>query len=417
MPTLPDSVSAVLSAFGCLARKLHHVVSQGYFAHRGSRAMDTPVFTSNAEPSLGIELELALVDAKSMELSNSIQDVLARVPQQFAERIKPELMQSYVEINTNVCRTILEAERDLTEKLLCLEQVTDELGMQLYWSATHPFSLWRDQKVTPDERYEGLIDLLQDMARQLVCFGLHVHVGVDSGDKAVMICDRIMRHLPTLLALSCNSPWWENRVSGLQSHRAKIMEGLSTAGLPPLMRNWSEYVWLVTHLVDTGFINTIREIWWDVRPHHNFGTVEVRMCDMPGNLEDSLALAALIQCLVKSLSDDIDRGTYQHDCHPMMVRQNKWRASRYGLRAELIDPFTCEPHLVRDTVNQLVEKLAPTAAQLDCSVYLDRILQMAGEKSWADRQLEVLEQTGDPVEVVRHFTEASRLSPRRIESP
>ena len=293
--------------------------------------MNTLVFTSNSEPSVGIELELALVNAETMALSNSIEDVLAHVPEDFAERIKPELMQSYVEINTDVCRTVGEAERDLTEKLLCLEQITDALGLRLYWSATHPFSLWRDQKVTRDERYEGLISLLQDMARQLVCFGMHVHVGVDSGDKAVMICDRIMRHLPTLLALSCNSPWWDNRVSGLQSHRAKIMEGLPTAGLPPLMRNWSEYVWLVTHLVETGFINTIREIWWDVRPHHNFGTVEVRMCDMPGNLEDSLAIAALIQCLVKALSDEIDRGAYQHDCHPMMVRQNKWRASRFGL--------------------------------------------------------------------------------------
>ena len=122
------------------------------------------------------------------------------------------------------------------------------------------------------------------MARRLVTFGLHVHVGVDSGDKAVMICDRIMRHLPTLLALSVSSPFWEGRRTGLQSHRSKVMEGLPTAGLPTLMRNWSEYVWLVNHMIDTGFINTIREIWWDVRPHHNFGTVEVRVCDMPGNL-------------------------------------------------------------------------------------------------------------------------------------
>ena len=177
--------------------------------------------------------------------------------------------------------------------------------------------------------------MLQDMGRQLVTFGLHVHVGVDSGDKAVMICDRIMRHLPTLLALSCNSPWWDNRVTGLHSHRSKIMESLPTAGLPPLMRNWSEYVWLVNHLIETGFITTIRDIWWDVRPHHNFGTVEVRVCDMPGSLDDVLAITALIQCLVYGLSEEIDGGTYQHDHHPMMVRQNKWRrgAVRPGRRA------------------------------------------------------------------------------------
>ena len=225
-----------------------------------------------------------------------------------------------------------------------------------------------------------------------------------------MICDRIMRHLPTLLALSCNSPWWDNRVSGLQSHRAKIMAGLPTAGLPPLMRNWSEYVWLVMHLEETGFINTVREIWWDVRPHHNFGTVEVRMCDMPGSLEDALALAALIQCLVKTLSDDIDRGTYQHDCHPMMVLQNKWRASRFGLKAELIDPFTCEPHPAREIAEGLVTTLMPAAQELECVNYLERVRNIARGESWADRQLKLLRETDDAAAVVRHFTQQSRLS-------
>lgn len=375
--------------------------------------MDSPVFTSNPTPTLGIELELALVDEETMALANSFPNVLAQVPEQYLERIKPELMQSYAEINTSVCTTIAEAGSDLAEKILCLEQITDPMGLRLYWSATHPFSSWKEQEVTPDVRYEGLIELLQDMARQLVCFGLHVHVGVDSGDKAVMICDRIMRHLPMLLSLSANSPWWENRVTGLQSHRAKIMEGLPTAGLPPLMRNWSEYVWLVTHLVDTGFINTIREIWWDVRPHHNFGTVEVRMCDMPGNLEDSLAIAALIQCLVKALSDDIDQGTYQHDCHPMMVRQNKWRASRFGLEAELIDPFTCEPHPVREIIQDVVDRLMPVAERLDCAANLEHVQAMARGDSWADRQLQILSETKDPTEVVRRSTELSRISPRR----
>ena len=372
--------------------------------------MKSLTFTSNTKPTLGVEIELALVDAKTMSLSNSIQDVLARVPDQFADRIKPELMQSYVEINTEVCDTVDQARRDLSEKLRLVEKITDALDLRLYWSATHPFSSWGEQKVTPNKRYDGLVNLLQDMARQLVCFGLHVHVGVDTGDKAVMICDRIMRHLPTLLAISCNSPWWENRVTGLQSHRAKIMEGLSTAGLPPLMRNWSEYIWLVTHLVDTGFINSIREIWWDVRPHHNFGTVEVRMCDMPGNLEDSMALTALIQCLIKALSDEIDQGTYQHDCHPIMVRQNKWRACRFGLDAELIDPFTCEPHPVREIIHDLVERLQPIAEQLQCQSHLQRVAQIAQGKSWADKQLEVFQQTGDTADVVRHFTQLSRLT-------
>ena len=171
-------------------------------------------------------------------------------------------------------------------------------------------------------------------------FGLHVHVGVDSGDKAIMICDRILQHLPILLALSVNSPFWQGRNTGLHSQRSKVMETLPTAGLPPLMRNWSEYSWLLNNMIETGFIKTIREIWWDVRPHHNFGTVEVRICDMPPSLEDVLGLTALIQCLVYDLSEEIDRGTYQFDCHPFLIRQNKWRACRYGMDAKLVDAAT-----------------------------------------------------------------------------
>ena len=177
-------------------------------------------------------------------------------------------------------------------RLTIVEAACDALGLRLWWGATHPFSSWQDQRITPDGRYLQLVNLLQEMARRLVTFGLHVHVGVDSGDKAVMICDRIMRHLPTLLALSVSSPFWEGRKTGLHSHRSKVMEGLPTAGLPTQMRNWSEYVWLVNHMIDTGFINTVREIWWDVRPHHGFGTVEVRVCDMPATLTDTLGTRA-----------------------------------------------------------------------------------------------------------------------------
>jgi carboxylate-amine ligase len=248
------------------------------------------------------------------------------------------------------------------------------------------------------------------MARRLVTFGLHVHVGVDSGDKAVMICDRIMQHLPTLLALSCSSPYWEHRDTGLHSHRSKIMEGLPTAGLPTPMRNWSEYVWLVNHMIDTGFINTIREIWWDVRPHHNFGTVEVRVCDMPGNLEDVLSITALIQCLVKCLSDEIDEGAYVHDFHPMMVRQNKWRACRFGNKAQLVNPYSHEIASVSVIVQQLIAHLQPTARELGCLSYLEDNQRIADEPGWAACQRSVLNETNDPVEVVRRLSEQSRIS-------
>lgn len=367
-------------------------------------------FSSNQRPTLGVEIELGLVDVETMALSSSIQKVLDRLAVHSTGTIyKPELMQCCLEINTRICDTIGEAEEDLRKKITRLELVLDPMKLRLWWGATHPFSLWRDQHVTPTERYQNLVTLLQEMARRLVTFGLHVHVGVDSGDKAVMICDRIMQHLPTLLALSCSSPYWEQRNTGLQSHRSKIMEGLPTAGLPTLMRNWSEYVWLVNHMVDTGFINTIREIWWDVRPHHGFGTVEVRVCDMPGNLEDVLRLSALIQCLIKFLSDEIDDGAYQHDCHPMMVRQNKWRACRFGTSAQLVNSYTYEVQSVGDIVRGLIERLRPTARDLDCLDRLEENQLIADNGSWADRQRLIFDQTNDAAEIVRQLSTKSRI--------
>jgi carboxylate-amine ligase len=189
------------------------------------------------------------------------------------------------------------------------------------------------------------------------------------------------------------------------------MEGLPTAGLPTQMRNWSEYVWLVNHMIDTGFINTVREIWWDVRPHHNFGTVEVRVCDMPRSLQDTLALAAMIQCLVKALSDEIDNGTYQSESHPMMVQQNKWRAARFGNQAKLVDTTTYTAAPVVETVDRLMESLARPAAELGCERYLEHCMAMARNPSAAQRQLDLMAELNDPAEVVRRLVNEARLSP------
>ena len=344
-------------------------------------------FARNERPSLGVEVELQLIDAESLELRSAIDPLLARLPKLLRPYVKSELMQCCVEINTGICPNLAAARKDLTRTLIGLQEVLDPLGLKLLWAATHPFSSWRRQEATPSDRYGKLIDLMQDVARQLVTFGLHVHVGVESGDKAVLICNRLLKFLPLLLALSANSPFWDGRPTGLHSSRSKILELLPTAGLPRPLANWSEYTWMVNHLVDTGFIHSVREIWWDVRPHHIFGTVEVRICDVPRNLEQALALTALIQCLVVSISRQIDEGTYERDSHPMMVAQNRWRATRYGARALLID---CDNHLhspVQQMVDTLVDRLLPLAEELGCTRELVGCRRLPGATG-AELQLE-----------------------------
>lgn len=349
-------------------------------------------FTRNESPTVGVELELQLVDARHLGLVSAIEPILERLPEELRANVKPEIMQCYLEINSQVCRNIDEVRADLTRILGGLKEVTDGLGIRLFWSATHPFSSWRRQQITVNDRYYRLVELMQDITRRLVTFGLHVHVGVDSGDKAVMICDRMLQHLPLLLALSANSPFWEGRPSGLHSNRSKIMEMLPTAGLPSAMRNWSEYTWIVNHLIDTGFIHSIRELWWDIRPHHNFGTVEIRMCDMPRNLDHALALAALIQTLVVRISQQIDEGTWRSESHPMMVAQNKWRAARYGGKALLVDAERLQPRPVQEIVDRMVDQLLPTAESLGCAADLERCRELPAQTG-AQQQLEIYGRT------------------------
>jgi glutamate---cysteine ligase / carboxylate-amine ligase len=360
-------------------------------------------FAHNERPTIGVEIELCLVDSQTMALRSAIAQILRELPQELEGSVKPEIFQCYVELNTKVCRDVAEAQYDLARKIQVVGEIALRHGLRLFWSGTHPFSPWQNQDITPDARYENLIDLLQETARRIVTFGLHVHVGVDTGDKAIMICDRILQHLPTLLALSVNSPFWQGRNTGLHSQRSKIMETLPTAGLPPLMRNWSEYAWLLNHMVETGFIKTIREIWWDVRPHHNFGTIEVRICDMPPSLEHVLGLTALIQCLVHDLSQEIDQGTYQFDCHPFLIRQNKWRACRHGMDARLVDAATHQAVPARAVVHSLLDRLRPRAEELGCVPYLEIVRDMAQGPTGSVRQLKAYEETSNLTEVVRRM--------------
>lgn len=372
-------------------------------------------FTCNKRYSLGVELELQTVDRATGALTPAIAPILAKVPDKWKDSFKPEFMQSYCEINTGVCATVAEVERDLSGKLAWLHETGDDMGVDFLWAGTHPFSRWDQQKITPGERYEWLQSAMQDISRRLLIFGLHVHVGVDSGDKAIHLCDRLLKHLPALLALSSNSPFFCGRDTGLQSYRSKVIEALPTAGMPTPMRNWSEYVWLIDHLINTKFIASNREIWWDVRPHAGFGTVEMRIFDMPLNMRHTLGLVALTQCLIAAISEHIDNGAYQFDTHPMIAKQNKWHAARYGLDASFVDFDTMQAVPAKTIIRRMVERCDPYAEALGCFRELHFIDEILDHGTGAQRQRDIFKQTGDLKQVVRFLAEQSL--PATVQPP
>jgi carboxylate-amine ligase len=359
-------------------------------------------FRGSVRPSLGVELEFQLVDARSMALTGVAAEVLSGIPARYQDSVKPEFYDCCVEINTDICRDVAEVGDDLRPKLAATARVAGRLGVLLGWGGTHPFSHWRDQMVLPTPRYRELAERYRESLCRQVTFGLHVHVGVGDGDAAVGVCNRIAEHLPALLALSANSPFWCGRATGLHSHRVEVMGSSPTAGLPPRLGGWDEYEKLVRRLTSAGVIGTAKELWWDVRPSPEHGTVEVRMCDMPPDLPSVLGLTALIQCLVVYLSrggcDPID-----DEAAPMFVRQNRWSASRHGLGADLVDPRTGRTSTARDTIKDLVGRLGGVAAALGCSRHLEHARAMADGASGSERQLALFEQTGDLHEVVRRL--------------
>jgi carboxylate-amine ligase len=373
--------------------------------------MFAPIFQPNGWPTLGVEIELQLVDARSLALRSAIAEILAQLPRELHESVKPEFMQCYVEINTGVCRTVADVEADLTPKIRAVERAAERQGVRLLWAATHPFSWWRDQQITPDERYYKLADRLQETVVRPVTFGLHVHVGLDSGDQAILVGHRLQRHLPVLLAISANSPFWHGRMTGHHAHRIEVLEGFPTGGMMPPLRDWAEYLELVGQMTGAGFIDSPKDLWWDVRPNAAQGTIEVRICDMPADLPGVLALTAILQCLVRSVADESDRGASLPEAQPMMVRQNRWRACRFGLDAELVDPGTLEAVPARRAAEHLIGRLEHLSGFLGCRRYLEMARDLIARPTGSEHQIAIFRETGDLAEVVRRLTGRSRLGP------
>lgn len=356
------------------------------------------VFESSPEPTLGIEIELQIIDPETRDLipgGPAILEAMEGLPW-----VKPELLQSTVEVNVGPCRRVSEARKGLEERLTRLQQTADGLGYGLIAAGTHPFAEWKDQRITEEKRYQSLLERMQWPARRLMIFGLHVHVGVTSGEKAIAISNSLTTFLPHLLALSASSPFWAGEDTGLASVRVKIFESLPAAGLPYRMINWGEFQRFMNTLIHAGAIESIREIWWDIRPHPVFGTIEVRVADALPSVGETVAFAALVQCLVVRLSELYDCGEYLPLNRHWIVAENKWRAARFADDAEIIADDSGEIRPLRELVDELLESLEPVSKRLECHDELLSIRRLLEVGPPFRRIRRVREEAGDHRAVV-----------------
>ncbi|HVL64437.1 MAG TPA: glutamate--cysteine ligase [Actinomycetota bacterium] len=372
------------------------------------------VFSGSDQPTLGAEIEVQVVDeAGALATDTAATKILAELDGQ--PGFKHELLECTVEVITDVCPTVSHVRRDLSEKVERLTEVAERQGYRIMCSGTHPFSSWADQTVSPDPRYHRLIEDCQWTARRLLIFGVHTHVGLRSGEEAIAVANSLATFIPHFLALSSSSPFWQGRDTGLASLRSKVFESLPTAGLPYFMENWGQFQRFMRTLIGAGTIRSIREVWWDIRPHPSFGTLELRICDGIPSMDELCAMVALSQSLVVWLADRYNSGLDLPQHQAWTIRENKWRAARWGLDAEIIRDEEGNLMSLRRSVGDLIERLCPTAERLGCLEELQMVESILERGTSATRQREVYAQTRDLSRVVDSLVEEMRTgSPRPL---
>ncbi len=361
-------------------------------------------FTTNREPTLGVELELHIVDPTTCNLVNASNEILSEIgaPHPGGEhpKAKHELFQSTVEIITGICRSPAEARADLQATLAEVQAAAADRGLKLMSSGTHPFARSCDQLISPSPRYHALVEEMQWPARRLLICGAHFHVGLRSGEEAIAVSNELQRHLPLFMIASASSPFLETEDTGLASTRSKVFESLPTAGLPPRLRDWRDFERFMDCLLAAKCISSVREVWWDVRPHPDFGTVELRMCDAPPTLRETTALAALAQTLVAESAELYERGELPTPPTEWMTRENRWLAARHGVEAQLI----VDDHGVRepagDILERLLERIRPVARRIGAETELDDLLELWSIGPSYLRQRRIIDKGGSYEDVV-----------------
>lgn len=359
--------------------------------------------------TIGIEEEYQVIDPETRELTSHEQKIVNEAEKILDEQVKAEMHQAVVEVGTTVCKDITQAREEISHLRKSISKVANDLGYRIGAAGTHPFSKWETQLITPNPRYDEIVTELQDTARSNLIFGLHVHVGIEDKDLALFVTNAMRYFLPHLYALSTNSPFWEGRNTGFKSYRSKIFDKFPRTGIPGIFDNLAQYENYVNLLVKTNCIDNPKKIWWDIRIHPFFPTIEVRICDVPMTMEETLSITALIQALVAKLyrlkTQNLNFITY----HRALINENKWRAGRYGLDGKMIDfGKECEVK-TRLLIEELLDFVDEVVDELGSRKEIENVRNIMNHGTGADRQLAVYEETGDLTKVVDYIIDQTTL--------
>jgi carboxylate-amine ligase len=358
--------------------------------------------------TIGVEEEFQIIDPATCELRSHVMQLVSAASPDIVEQVKNEMHQSIVETGTNICQNVAELRIEMHRTRGELVAAAERAGLQVAAAGTHPFSSWIDQVISPGERYQNIIEELQQLARSLLIFGMHVHVAMPDKQSTIDMMNMVRYFLPHLLALSTSSPFWMGRDTGLKSFRTTVFRRFPRTGVPEQFESWSAYENFVNLLVKLHCIDNGKKIWWDVRPHPTFGTLEFRMCDVATKVEEAVAIAALTQAIVVKLYKLSTSNQSWRLYRRALIEENKWRAARYGIEGKLIDFGKEEEVPMRSLIPELLELVDDVLDELGSRSAVEYVRTILNEGTSAERQLRVYQQTGDLKAVVRHLVTETR---------
>src|SRR5580765_3165842 len=358
--------------------------------------------------TVGVEEEFQIVDPATCELRSHVSELLASSAPAFGDHVKREMHQSIVEVGTKICANVEELATEIIRNRRDLADAAERVGLRIAAAGTHPFSNWVDQVISPGERYQNIVEELQQLARSLLIFGLHVHVAVPDHSAMISLMNEARYFLPHLLALSTSSPFWLGRDTGLKSFRTTVFRRFPRTGIPDHFHSWNEYEEYVQTLIDLHCIDNGKKIWWDLRPQPTFGTLEFRICDVPTEPHASIAIAAVAQAIIVKLYRLRLRNLGFRQYHRALVEENKWRAARWGIDGKLIDFGQRREVPMRELGLELLEFLDDVVDDLGSRREIEYVRTILTDGTSAERQLQVFRETGDLRSVVRSIVEETR---------